>query len=91
MQKFLEHNGYFQAKIQTDTNIDDDHQLVNVTFSVTPGNVARVANVTFEGPDANEDARLQHSIRSLRARFSGGLLKPGKPYTRSAHHRSHCT
>jgi outer membrane protein assembly factor BamA len=26
---------------------------------------------------------LQHSIRSLRARFLGGLLKPGKPYTRA--------
>ena len=83
LQKFLEHNGYFQAKIQTATKIDDAHQLVNVTFSVTPGKLARVANVTFEGPDANEDARLQHAIRSLRSRFFGGLLKPGKPYTRS--------
>jgi len=83
LQTFLEHNGYFQAKIQTETNIDDAHQLVNLTFSVSPGKLARVADVTFEGPDANEDARLQHSIRSLRARFLGGLLKSGKPYTRS--------
>ena len=79
LQKFLEQNGYFQAKIQTATNIDDAHQLVNLIFSVSPG---KLANVTFEGPDATEDARLQHSIRSLRARFLGGLLKPGKPYTR---------
>ena len=83
LQKFLEHNGYFQAKIKTETSIDDAHQLVNLTFSVSPGRLARVADVTFEGPDANEDARLQHSIRSLRARFSGGLLKSGKPYTRA--------
>jgi len=82
LQKFLEDNGYFQATIKTNTNIDDAHQLVNLTFSVTPGKLARVANVTFEGPDSTEDARLQHSIRSLRARFSGGLLKSGKPYTR---------
>ena len=81
LQKFLETNGYFRAKIQTATNIDDAHELVNLTFSVSPGKLARVANVTFEGPDANEDARLQRSIRSLRARFLGGLLKPGKPYT----------
>jgi len=82
LQKFLEDNGYFQATIKTNTNIDDAHQLVNLTFSVTPGKLARVANVTFEGPDSTADARLQHSIRSLRARFSGGLLKSGKPYTR---------
>jgi outer membrane protein assembly factor BamA len=83
LQKFLEQNGYFQAKIQTATNIDDAHQLVNLIFSVSPRKLARVANVTFEGPNATEDARLQHSIRSLRARFLGGLLKPGKPYTRA--------
>src|ERR1700686_5518134 len=55
--KFLEENGYFQAKIQTDTNIDDAHQLVNLTFSVSPGKLARVAEVTFEGPDPPEEAR----------------------------------
>src|ERR1700722_14253860 len=81
LQRFLQHNGYFQAMIQTDSKIDDDHQLVNLTFSVKLGKLARVANISFQGPDAREDARLLHSIRSLRARFSGGLLKPGKPYT----------
>jgi outer membrane protein insertion porin family len=81
LQKFLRHNGYFQAAIQTDTQIDDDHQLVNLTFSVKLGKLARVANVSLQGPDATEDAHLLHSIRSLRAHFSGGLLKPGKPYT----------
>ena len=81
LQKFLQHNGYFQARIQTDTQIDDDHQLVNLTFFTKLGKLARVAQVSLQGPDASEDARLLHSIRSLRARFSGGLLKPGKPYT----------
>jgi outer membrane protein insertion porin family len=81
LQKFLQRNGYFQATIQTDSQIDDDHQLVNLSFSVKLGKLARVANVAFQGPDASEDARLLHSVRSLRARFSGGLLKPGKPYT----------
>ena len=80
LQKFLQHNGYFQATVQTDAQIDDDHQLVNLTFSATLGKLARVGNVSFQGPDAGEDARLLRSIRSLRARFSGGPLKPGKPY-----------
>ena len=81
LQKFLQHNGYFRASIQTDSQIDDAHQLVNLTFSVKLGKLARVAQVNIQGPDAGEDDRLLHSIRSLRARFSGGLLKPGKPYT----------
>ena len=80
LQKFLQHNGYFQATIQPDSNIDDAHQLVDVAFDIKLGKQARVASVTIEGTDVTEDAHLQHSFRSLRARFTGGLLKPGKPY-----------
>lgn len=81
LRKFLLHNGYFQASITTTTEIDDAHHLVNVTFSAKPGKQARIAQVNFHGPDAAENSRLLRSIHSLRARFSGGLLKPGKPYT----------
>ena len=80
LQKFLKHNGYFQATIQTNSKIDDTHQLVDVAFEIKLGKQARVASVTIEGVNGTEDAHLQHSLRSLRARFSGGLLKPGKPY-----------
>ncbi len=82
LQEFLQHNGYFQSTIQTDSQIDDTHQLVNVSFSVNLGKRARVGDVSFQGPNASENADLLRSIRSLRARFTGGLLKPGKAYTR---------
>ena len=81
LQDFLRHNGYFQAVIQTDSQIDDVHQLVHLNFTVTMGNQARVARVSIQGPEGAENARLLHSMRSLRARFTGGLLKRGKPYT----------
>jgi outer membrane protein insertion porin family len=83
---FLQHNGYFQAKVDVASQIDDTHQLVNMTFSVALGKQARIGTVTLQGP-ANTDlssllqATLIHSTRSLRARFTGGLLKPGKPYS----------
>ncbi len=83
LHQFLQRNGYFNSTIQTDSQIDDANQLVSVTFSVKMGKRARVGSVAFQGPDASENASLQHSIRSLRARFTGGLLKPGKPYTRA--------
>ena len=82
LQEFFRRNGFFQATIHTDSQIDDAHQLVNVTFSVKMGKRARVGNVSFKGPNGPESASLQHSIRSLRARFTGGLLKRGKPYSR---------
>ena len=82
LQEFLQHNGYFQATVRTDSQIDDAHQLVSVNFWVNMGKRALLGSVSFQGPDARENASLQRSIRSLRARFTGGLLKPGKAYTR---------
>ena len=81
LQEFLQHNGYFQAAIHTDAEIDDAHQLVNLTFPVNLGKQAKVAGVDLQGVDASETARLLHSVRSLRARLTGALLKPGKTYT----------
>ncbi len=78
---FLRHNGYFQAAVQTDSQIDDAHQLVHLNFTVTMGKRARVGEVSVQGPEGVENARLLHSMRSLRARFTRGLLKKGKPYS----------
>jgi len=80
LSRFLNHSGYFQAKVTSSTEIDDAHELVNVRFNVELGKQARIGNVTLEGLAGDESAHLQHSVRSLRARFTGGLLKPGKPY-----------
>ncbi len=81
LEKFLHDNGHFQASVHAMAEIDDAHQIVNITFAVKAGPQARIGTVSFEGPDSPEDARLTHSVRSLRARFTGGLLKSGKPYS----------
>jgi outer membrane protein insertion porin family len=79
--RFLQRNGYFQAVVRAETSIDDAHELVNVNFSVEMGKQARIGKVEVQGPDDPESARLLRTVRSLRARFTGGLLKPGKAYT----------
>jgi outer membrane protein insertion porin family len=81
LRKFLQHNGFFAAKVHAEPHLDDTHQLVNVSFVADLGKQAKISAVNIEGPDQAETARLQHSIRSLRARLSGGLLKPGKTYS----------
>ncbi|HKU24926.1 MAG TPA: POTRA domain-containing protein, partial [Candidatus Sulfotelmatobacter sp.] len=81
LRKFMQNNGYFQAKVKAEPHIDDAHQLVEVSFVIDMGKQAKIASVTIEGPDKAETARLLHSIHSLWARLSRGLLKPGKSYT----------
>ncbi len=77
---FLHRNGYFQATLHTESKIDDAHELVNVNFVVNIGKQARIGSVAIEGPPPAEDAKLLHSVHSIRARLTGGLLKRGKPY-----------
>ncbi len=81
LTEFFHRNGYFQAAIKAQPEIDDQHQLVNVNFSVEPGEQAKISSVQIEGTSDPESQRLLHSMRSLRARLTGGLLKPGKSYT----------
>jgi outer membrane protein insertion porin family len=81
MRKFLQQNGFFQAKVHAEPHIDNTHELVSVSFVVDMGKRAKISAVNIQGPDQPEQARLLHSMRSLWARLTGGLLKPGKTYT----------
>ncbi len=81
LQTFFKRNGYFEPATETTIQIDDAHQLVNVIFRVKLGRRARIGTVVIQGANPEETARLKHAMRSLRARFTGGLLKPGETYT----------
>jgi outer membrane protein insertion porin family len=81
LQDFFMRNGYFKASVHADSAIDDAHQLVNVNFTVVLGKQARVGGVEIQGVDNHEAVVLVRSMRSLRTRLTGGLLKSGKPYT----------
>jgi outer membrane protein insertion porin family len=78
---FLRRNGFFQAQVHAEAQIDDANRLVNVTFLANSGTQARIGSVELRGPSGSEQTWLLNQTRSLRARFSGALLKPGKPYT----------
>src|SRR5260221_7688463 len=78
---FLRKNGYFQSRVHAESKIEDEHELVSVSFVVEMGKQARISAVHVEGPDNPESTRLLHTVKSLWARLSGGLLKSGKPYS----------
>jgi outer membrane protein insertion porin family len=78
---FLTRNGYFQAQVDPEVQIDDSKQLVSINFAVTMGKQARIGKVAVKGADSTEQTWLLHKARSLRARLTGGLLKSGKPYS----------
>ncbi len=80
LRQFLRRNGYFTAEVHASLEIDDVDELVSIAFLVDGGKQAKINTVVIEGVDSSESEHLQRSLRSLRARFSGALLKAGKPY-----------
>jgi outer membrane protein insertion porin family len=83
LENFFRKNGYFEAKVEPEVQLDDVNQLANVTFRVHLGPHAKIGQVRLDGVPASETARVMHAVQSLWARLDGGLLKPGRPYTRS--------
>ena len=81
LSRFLKDNGFFQSEVHAKPQIDDANQLVNVTFEVQLGKQARIGSIELRGATDSEEAWLLRKTRSLRARFAGALLKPGKPFS----------
>src|SRR6266496_2070479 len=78
--KFFHDNGYFLAKVNTEVRLNDEHQLANIIFNVQLGKHARVGKVEVRGATGEQNRRLEGTMRSLRARFTGALLKRGTLY-----------
>ena len=79
--KFFAENGFFRANVSTEVQLDDRNQLAHVAFDCQTGPHARVGKVEVGGATAEENRRLERTMRSLRARFTGAQLKPGTPYS----------
>jgi outer membrane protein insertion porin family len=81
--RFFAEQGYFQAKVALEVKPDDQNQLTNIAFHTELGKQARVGKVEIVGPPAREGQKLESRLRSLRARFTGALVKTGKPYSQT--------
>lgn len=79
--KFFQTYGYFQAQVQSSTELDKPHGLANISFSVKLGKRAKIGQVEIQGPPPDEARRLLDATRSFRALASGASLKTGKSYT----------
>lgn len=79
--QFLQQNGFFQAQVDTETQLDNTNLLANLIFHVTLGKRARIGRVEVSGPPPAEAARLLRAMRTIRAKATGAAIQPGKSYT----------
>lgn len=81
LAKFFRDYGFFLIKVHTDVQLDDANRLAHITFHLEPGKHAHIGKIEIRGAKPEENRQLQGTIQSLRARVTGALLKPGKPYS----------
>jgi outer membrane protein assembly factor BamA len=80
LNKFLQQNGYFLAKVTPHIEPDPAHRIVNVTFDIVLGKHARFGSVSLEGANPEQTALLQAKLKTKIARLRSSAIRQGRPY-----------
>jgi outer membrane protein insertion porin family len=78
---FLQRNGYFQAEVNPEVQVDKTKGLANVNFRVTLNRLAKFGDIIIQGTTPDETEHLKNSLRSLRARLKSSAIREGKDYS----------
>jgi len=81
LTRFFQHNGYFQAQIKPQIEIDNQHGIVNVVYHTNFGKHAKFGDVDIAGATPQETAHLERALHSWMARLRSSALLKGKPYS----------
>jgi outer membrane protein assembly factor BamA len=80
LQSFLQEQGYFQAKVTSQVNVDKNNALVNIAFHVLLDRKARFGSAIIQG--APNEENLTAKLTGVKARARGAAIRPGKTYRR---------
>jgi outer membrane protein insertion porin family len=80
---FFRQEGFFEAEVEPETQMDAAHAIANVSFRVVLGRKARFGTIDLEGAPPGEEAPLGHRLSTVRARVRGAGIRPGKAYHHS--------
>jgi outer membrane protein insertion porin family len=77
---FFRQEGFFEAEVEPETQVDAAHAIANVSFRVVLGRKAKFGSVDLEGAPPGDEAELAHRLTTLPARLRGAAIRPGKAY-----------
>ena len=63
--KFFQQQGYFQAKVDAEVNVDSANGLANLLFKCQLNRAAKFGALDIVGTDAEETAMLGHSLQTF--------------------------
>jgi outer membrane protein insertion porin family len=81
--KFLLSRGYFEATVDPQTEVDEQHKIVNVTFRVDLHHKAKWGQINIRGVPETQANHLRKSLRSIFAIVKGANMKTGGTFSNS--------
>lgn len=78
---FFTKQGYFKATVQSQSQADDAHRIVNLVFTVQLGESARIGALNFEGLTDSQALSMRGALSSWWARLKRDSLRPGQKYS----------
>lgn len=76
-------DGFFEARVDSESQRDEKHLIVNLVYRCTLGKRAKIGQLTFQGASERQNAELRATLTSLWAKVKGGSLRRGQPYTQA--------
>jgi outer membrane protein insertion porin family len=81
--RFFQQEGYFEAEVRPQVNLDTVHNLANVRFLVSLNRRAKFGAVAIADATPEEAARMSKSLQGVKARVRGAAIRTGKNYRRA--------
>jgi outer membrane protein insertion porin family len=80
--RYFQQEGYFEAEVRPQVNLDTEHNLANVRFMVSLNRRAKFGTVVIANTTPDEAAKMTKSLQGITARVRGAAIRPGKNYRR---------
>jgi outer membrane protein insertion porin family len=83
LKHLFELEGYFAATVTAETQRDDAHRLVNITYRCELHDRAKIGDLHIEGANPQEAAEVTQALQSFWARAKRSSLKKGQRYSQT--------
>ncbi len=81
--RFFQQEGYFEAEVRPQVNLDVAHNLANARFMVSLNRRAKFGTVAIANTTPDQAANMSKSLQGTAARLRGAAIRPGKNYRRT--------
>jgi outer membrane protein insertion porin family len=81
--RYFQQEGYFEAEVRPQVDLDTAHNLANVRFMVSLNRKAKFGTVAIANTTPEQAAKMTKSLQGMKARVRGAAIRPGKNYRRA--------